>query len=363
MHQILCTRLLIWTLCLYFTQGCLQTEYEGIEYMDITWTDCSGAPSTRLFKGVGLHEDREYFEGQNNEINALVYLYYQDTGRLWGFNEILGFPFSVDDLRTVSSSMTVPDFSDYWFCSCVGFVVSGGNMQYTRSNCYDCGLNKFTPPGSNICQCRAGQTPGLVDGVCENCPANTYQDSPSNAACTSCGDYEISPAGSTSYSDCACGLQKIRPPGSNICQCRAGQSPGVVDGVCENCPINTYKDSPSDAGCTLCPDHSTQPLAGSTSASDCLCNAGYTKTGGGLCTPCESGTFKQEISDASCTPCPENTFSVVGNIANACTACPENSISAAGSSVSTACQCKNGFSGENGGVCSMCGGGKFSVES
>ena len=123
-----------------------------------------------------------------------------------------------------------------------------------------------------------------------NCPIDTWKDSPSDAACSDCGKDATSPEGSTRLSDCVCGLQKIRPADSYICQCIAGQYPGLFDGACGDCPINTYKDSPSDDDCTPC---------------------------------------------------------------------PENSISAAGSTV---CHCKDGFSGENGGVCSICGSGKYSVK-
>ena len=433
MHQTQCTRLLIWSFCLYFAQGevCSETELTGIEFMDITWNNCDGAQWLKLFKNSELHNGREYFSGIDTRTYASRYLFFDPeyTG-FWGIGSGLSADdFVYDTARVQSSSLTVPD-EVYWnqwttFCNDDEFAT---NMQYTRSNCYGCGLNKITTPDSNICQCRAGQTPGNdgigtcvncpintfkfsisdaacslcgtdttspagstsftdcvcglnkitapgsnicqcragqtqgydAQGTCENCPINTYKESISDNVCSLCDNYATSPAGSTSLSDCVCLLRKIRPAGSYICQCSAGQSPSVVDGACVNCQTDTYKDSPSDAACTSCVDYASS-LAGSTSVSDCLCNPGFTKTGDGTCTPCESGTFKQGVSDDDCTPCPENTFSAVSNIATACTACPENSISAAGSSTSKACQCKDGFSGENGGVCSMCGGGKYSV--
>jgi len=366
MHQTQCTRLLIWSFCLYFAQGevCSETELTGIEFMDITWNNCDGAQWLKLFKNSELHNGREYFSGIYTETYETRYLFFDPeyTG-FWGIGSGLSADdFVYDTARVQSSSLTVPDevYWNQWTTFCNGDEFET-NMQYTRSNCYACGLNKITTPDSNICQCRAGQTQGYdAQGTCENCPINTYKESISDNVCSLCDNYATSPAGSTSLSDCVCLLQKIRPPDSYICQCSAGQSPSVVDGACVNCQTDTYKDSPSDAACTACVDYSSS-LAGSTSVSDCLCNPGFTKIGDGTCKPCESGTLKQGVSDDDCTPCPENTFSAVSNIATACTACPENSISAAGSSTSKACQCKDGFSGENGGVCSMCGGGKYSV--
>ena len=53
---------------------------------------------------------------------------------------------------------------------------------------------------------------------------------------------------------------------------------------------------------TSCPTHSTS-LAGATSLSDCLCNAGYELVGD-TCTPCESGKYKgYGMSNDACVAC------------------------------------------------------------
>ena len=53
---------------------------------------------------------------------------------------------------------------------------------------------------------------------------------------------------------------------------------------------------------TSCPTHSTS-LAASTSLSDCLCNAGYERSGD-TCTPCESGKYKAYgMSNDACVAC------------------------------------------------------------
>jgi len=415
MHPTECTRLLIWFLCLYFTQGevCSNTQKTGNEYMDIRWNDCYGAQYLRLFKGNGLVSMREYFEGVKEirflPTNEKRYLYFVNQyDGFWGIGSSLGNENFVHNTAIVNdNSLTVPAevYWNSWRGVCNGAFIST-NMRYTRTNCYDCGLNKITTPPSNTCFCRVGQQPRLNDGVCVNCPANTYKSYSDNWPCTSCGDDEISPAGSTSYSNCVCGLQKIRHPGSNICQCRAGQSQGYdLQGICENCPINTYKESISDDQCNLCSRYATSP-AGSTSSRDCVCLLGkimpadsyicfcragqYPGLVDGVCGNCPINTYKESPSDAACTLCVDYSTSLEGSTSvgdclcnpgftktgdgtcapcdsgtfkpgvsdDDCTPCPVNSFSAAGS---TACQCKNGFSGVSDGVCSMCSGGKYSV--
>ena len=218
MHGI--RRILIWCLCLYFTQGCLETEFEG-EYLEMTFTDCSGDQSLKLFKQASLHNEREYFAGKSYETDENIYLYYQSYYGIWGFSENLGGDaLSLNDIRNQSPSIQVPRYD--WVSYCNGIRVAG-NMQYTRSNCQRCGSNKFTSPGSNICQCRAGQYPGSV-GTCENCPTDTYKDSPSNALCTPCPENSISAAGSIT---------------STACQCKNGFS-GVSGSVCSMCSSGKY---------------------------------------------------------------------------------------------------------------------------
>jgi len=51
--------------------------------------------------------------------------------------------------------------------------------------------------------------------------------------------------------------------------------------------------------------------------------------------------------------------SLISEATRDCIACQENSSSAMGSSAMTACECNAGFSGESGGVCTLCGGGKY----
>jgi hypothetical protein len=70
------------------------------------------------------------------------------------------------------------------------------NFGYTGSNALGCAA------------CIAGKFKGSTGSeLCTNCPANTYSGltaQVSNATCTACYDYSISPPGSDTIDDCSC---------------------------------------------------------------------------------------------------------------------------------------------------------------
>jgi len=84
-----------------------------------------------------------------------------------------------------------------------------------------------------------------------------------------------------------CGQNKFTPPGSNTCQCRIGQTPGL-DGACTACLADTFKPEPSNGACTLCPQNSSSAV-GSSAITACACNTGFSGEDGGECTACASG--------------------------------------------------------------------------
>ena len=77
-------------------------------------------------------------------------------------------------------------------------------------------------------------------------------------------------------------------------------------GPCTLCPADTYREGPSsssDTGnCISCPLGSSSP-AGSTSRSNCTCNADFTGPHGGPCSACPGGTYKNEPGSAACVGC------------------------------------------------------------
>jgi len=68
--------------------------------------------------------------------------------------------------------------------------------------------------------------------------------------------------------------------------CDAGQA--FNDGVCQDCPVDTYQDESAYTGaCKSCPANAVSP-AGSTTADACLCNIGYGSYA--TCTTCDDET-------------------------------------------------------------------------
>ena len=99
-------------------------------------------------------------------------------------------------------------------------------------------------------------------------------------------------------------------------------------GECEQCPRGKYSSQTravSETACLACSDHSFTQMAGSSDASSCVCNAGY--TGGvdeGVCSACRVGTYKAVNGSTECDMCPYGTYSTMEGAVDAgtCTACP-----------------------------------------
>jgi len=173
--------------------------------------------------------------------------------------------------RRYENSETVP-LNENWSSLC-NFNWVNRQVAITRSNCYDCGQNRITTASSNFCVCRAGQSPGY-NFVCGDCPANTYKDSPSNAACSRCVAHSTSPAGSTSVSACLCAAGRTKTGGQCVL-CQGGKyKPGISDNECSACPANSYS------------------AEGSSARTECVCNTGYIGESGGVCSVCEAGKYK-----------------------------------------------------------------------
>eukprot|EP00960_Hanusia_phi_P009635 280164-Hanusia_phi.AAC.1 len=86
---------------------------------------------------------------------------------------------------------------------------------------------------------------------------------------------------------------------------------------CMTCPAGSYALS-QQSTCTACPSYTTS-VAGSQSASQCLCVPGYTKTSSG-CTPCAVGSYKDSIGDMACIACVEAATCAIGTYKPDCPA-------------------------------------------
>ena len=133
-------------------------------------------------------------------------------------------------------------------------------------------------------------------------------------------------------------------PGTAACSdCGWGKYSGAVGATtasfCSACPLNSI---------------STQ---GSTTLTDCICNAGSSGPAGGTCTLCSAGKYKTG-DETGCSDCERGKFSAsVGAYASSfCLACPNNADALAGS---PSCTCNTGSSGLDGDACVPCVAGKY----
>lgn len=93
------------------------------------------------------------------------------------------------------------------------------------------------------------------------------------------------------------------------------------------CQPGEYKES-GGLNCIACPTGMSSP-AGSTDVSDCeLCGTGTyfqpRTVGGGLCKPCDAGTYANSLGSLKCTRCAEGTYSAAG--AATCSDCDAGSV-------------------------------------
>ncbi len=200
--------------------------------------------------------------------------------------------------------------------------------------CVKCPLGKTTEfVGSqeySNCHCDVGTEPS--GGGCASCPQNHFKATISDDSCTECGDGKISPAGSTSESDC-----ERCPPGwgklddSEVCQqCPAGKKSEL--GRCVDCTGRTYQDKPgqttchlcpseycvageygspancggASSGCSACPANSFSSQPDNKIISDCLCDIGHDRNLD-RCIPCSHGSYKNVSGNSeTCLQCPAN---------------------------------------------------------
>jgi len=88
---------------------------------------------------------------------------------------------------------------------------------------------------------------------------------------------------------------------SQKCYCLAGMY--MHPRGCLSCPINTYS------------------ISGSTSISDCICNAGYTLTNS-ICTGCVAGKYKPIPGSDACSACENEEYSILAVASTYCALCP-----------------------------------------
>ena len=237
-------------------------------------------------------------------------------------------------------------------CDENGYCGNTGSCDVSQTTC-----SSNLPQG---CVCNAGFTSDGAEG-CQACAAGTYKAGSGNEACTDCGAGKYSAASGATACVCNAGAGGCELTCAPELPCARGHT--GPDGQCSICPPGTFKPSQGSAPCSSCPANSHSGR-GSVSASNCTCDAGFTKILTGNCTECGAGTYKIGRGDDTCTDCGAGKYSsATGATAEGtCVRCGGGKYSSVmgATSEATCILCAKGkFSAATVSTCLECGAGKF----
>jgi len=252
---------------------------------------------------------------------------------------------------------------------------TAASFSFASARLQTCPLHTTSASGSTAlaaCVCAPGAS--LSDGLCAPCPANSFKNSTGSAACTPCPVNTRSLPGAVAVAECLCAEGYTLVAGVCTACLRHRYKTHVGSATCRNCPnINMYtlffaSVSLSQCicglgwygthtGCTKCPVGTWKWLVTGTDVNscnschpfsttpglqrwptDCLCMAGYTRTGDTQCGACPADTYKTSTGNQECTSCPANS----------------GTRSTAVNTVQTDCLCIARYSGPPGGPCGLC---------
>lgn len=253
--------------------------------------------------------------------------------------------------------------------ACFNCPVNTISTSASQTFCEACVNGTYTlREGSSLCMCPAGMQPsqsssfpnrclpcdpgfyqpiGEADNnnvslLCMPCEPGTYNAEKAQAYCTQCpnGKY-VEGLASTSCVDCgphSTTTNFSRQTSAGDCECVPGTSRSFQGADCVLCPIGFYQ-SGMDKACVGCPAYRTNLEQGSTTCDVCTAGAAATFTLNNQieCGLCEPGSYQPSSQQTLCTACPSGTFSdSIG--ATLCQVCPQDSFTAIeGSSTCTFC--------------------------
>jgi len=195
---------------------------------------------------------------------------------------------------------------------------------------------------------------------CEPCPINSIRSDSRTTGISSC---ECKPGFTGPDGEICtiiCPANSTAEKGSSLkiaCKCNDGFI-GPDGGSCRQCSENTYKLDTNPGTCENCPTNSISP-AGSNLRTDCKCEEGYEGENGEPCNACRQGWYKNSIGASPCQACAKGKYKP-GEGAGECIDCPAYSTtSSSGSTHISDCKCRMGYTGPDGGSCTICGSGKY----
>ena len=215
-------------------------------------------------------------------------------------------------------------------CStCAAGKFSSEAAAVSNATCEDCGLHEYSDHGAgecdpcpdnavtedsgssdvSQCMCDAGFS-GPDGGECAACGAGEYKQNVGAAACTQCPPdswHNVSNASSPARCLCNAGYfgivsEHYSAPVLSELHGNSQDHDSSPAAPCTICPAGKYKDTAGNAECQAFPAQADAP-AGSTAATDCACNAGYTGPDGGPCAACGVGTYKDAPGSDQCAAC------------------------------------------------------------
>jgi hypothetical protein len=195
---------------------------------------------------------------------------------------------------------------------------------------------------------------------CEPCPDNSIRSDSGTTGISSC----VCKTGFTGSNGETCTIicpaNSTAEKGSRFiidCKCNDGYI-GRDGDYCRQCSENTYKIDTNPGRCKNCPANSNSPK-GSNLSTDCKCDEGYDGKNGEPCNACSKGLYKNSIGPSPCQPCAKGKYKPEEG-AGDCRGCPlDSTTSGSGSIDITDCKCRRGYTGTNGGTCTICDSGKY----
>ena len=187
-----------------------------------------------------------------------------------------------------------------------------GKFSLNTTFCETCEnlFNSYSFQGSFACECNAGFM--KINDVCEECSENSGSFFANNCTCNN---------GYTNILDQG-GQQQL--PACRTDTCPVGQYLPVGELIsCQNCAIDTYKESIgfAETECLQCPSGKyTQKKTGMVSIDNCVwCGPGsYSFKTCDLCNnvtclQCPSGKFSNATNSSECTNCPDHYYAFPGS--------------------------------------------------
>uniref|UniRef100_A0A0N4ZHL7 Delta-like protein n=1 Tax=Parastrongyloides trichosuri TaxID=131310 RepID=A0A0N4ZHL7_PARTI len=163
-------------------------------------------------------------------------------------------------------------------------------------NIYYCGFG--TVLKNDVCvPCSPGTAFNIKTNKCEYCPIGTYQSREGELSCVQCPDTTTT-----------IGIGSVTPD-----ECKPSCEPGhyfnTQTSICEECGVGMYQPEKGKFECYACGVGQTTLLSHSVSADDCRdeCPDGEQMTIAGVCQNCPIGTYRTKGQQRQCELCPEGT--------------------------------------------------------